>query len=187
MIGDLPTSIEINGTEHQIRTDFRDILRIIAAFNDPELEDREKMFVCLYILYEDFEGISPKEYEEAYKSAVRFIDCGEEPSDSSKNARLMDWEQDERILFPAINAVAGYETRACQYVHWWTFLGYFMEIREGVFSQVLSIRQKKSKGKKLEKWEQEFWKSNKDLCTLKPRLSKAEQEERARLMALMDG
>ena len=64
-------------------------------------------------------------------------------------------------------------------------MGYFMEIREGVFSQVLSLRQKKQKHKKLEKWEQEFWGSNKDLCVLKPRLSKEEKEERDRLNALL--
>ena len=27
-----------------------------------------------------------------------------------------------------------------EYVHWWTFLSFFMEIGDGLFSQVLSIR-----------------------------------------------
>ena len=186
MIGELPTQLWVGEKEYEIRTDFRDILTIITAFNDPDLEDYEKMFACLYILYKDFEDIPKEEYEEAYNEAIRFIDCGEEPKEG-KTPRLMDWEQDERILFPAINTVAGYETRSSQYVHWWTFMGYFMEIREGVFSQVLSLRQKKTKGKKLEKWEQEFWRSNKDLCILKPKLSKEEQEEKDKLNALLNG
>lgn len=185
MIGELPTSLEVSGQERAIRTDFRDILTIITAFNDPELEDKEKMFVCLFVLYEDFEDMRNDDYEEAYMQAIRFIDCGDEPKDE-KHPRLMDWEQDERILFPAINSVAGYETRSSEYVHWWTFVGYFMEIHEGVFSQVLSLRQKKSKGKKLEKWEQEFWRSNKELCVLQHKLSKEEKEERDRLNALLN-
>lgn len=186
MIGELPKSVEVAGESYTIRTDFRDILTIITAFNDPDLEDREKMFVCLYIVYENFEDLPEGDYAEAYQKALQFIDCGEEPKDG-KHPRLMDWEQDERILFPAINSAAGYEVRASDYIHWWTFMGYFMEIREGVFSQVLSLRQKKAKGKKLEKWEQEFWRSNKDLCVLRPRLSKEEQEERDRLNAMIDG
>ena len=186
MIGELPKNLEINGKTYPIRTDFRDILRIIMAFNDPDLEDKEKMFICLFILYEQFEDIHQDEYGDAYLQAIRFIDCGEETKEN-ENARLMDWEQDERILFPAINHAAGYETRSAEYVHWWTFMGYFMEIHDGVFSQVLSLRQKKSKGKKLEKWEQEFWRSNKDLCVLRPRLSKEEQEERDRINALLNG
>lgn len=89
----------------------------------------------------------------------------------------MDWEQDEPILFPAINKVAGIETRATQYIHWWTFSGYFMEIEDGTFSTVLGIRQKKAKGKKLEKWEQEFYRNNRRLCDIRKRYTEEEQAE----------
>lgn len=54
MIGSLPKSLEVNGVEYAIRTDFRDILKILCAFSDPELENEEKIYVCLFILYEDF-------------------------------------------------------------------------------------------------------------------------------------
>lgn len=185
MIGSLPVSLDIAGCEYPIRTDFRDVLTIIEAFGDPELEDKEKVFVCLYVLYEDFDAIDQDDYEEAYRQAIWFIDGGNISADVAKKPRLMDWEQDERILFPAINNVAGFETRTAEYIHWWTFFGYFMEIQEGVFSHVLALRQKKAKHKKLEKWEQEFWSSNKDLCVLKTRLSKEEQEAKDRLNALL--
>lgn len=185
MIGELPTSVEVNGHTHPIRTDFRDVLTVITAFNDPDLEDKEKLFFCLYVMYEDFDELSPEDYQDAYTQVTRFIDCGELPKEGSAHPRLMDWEQDERILFPAINSVAGFEVRSSTYIHWWTFMGYFMEIREGVFSQVLSLRQKRAKGKKLEKWEQEFWRSNKDLCTLQPKLTREEKEEKDRLNALL--
>ena len=52
-----------------------------------------------------------------------------------------------------------------------------MEIEEGTFSVVLGIRQKKSKGKKLEKWEQEFYRNNQRLCDLRKRYTQEEQEE----------
>lgn len=190
MIGLLPSTLTVNGTEYKIRTDFRDVLNIVVAFNDPELDVKEKMFVCLYVLYEDFESIPDSDYEEAYKQAVWFIDCGEEPKEGDRHPKCMDWEQDEKILFPAINSVAGCETRSAEYIHWWTFMGYFMEIHEGVFSQVLSLRQKKTKGKKLEKWEQEFWRANKDMCELHEKISEEEQkkrrEERDRINKLLN-
>lgn len=185
MIGDLPTSLTIAGKVYAIRTDYRDILTIISAFNDPDLEDAEKLFACLYILYKNIGGMPKECYEEAYEKAIWFIDCGEKPKEG-KQPRLMDWEQDERILFPAINSVAGFEVRSRKYIHWWTFMGYFMEIRDGVFSQVLSVRQKKAKGKKLEKWEQEFWRTNKDLCQLQEKLTEEEQERKDRLNALLN-
>ena len=69
MIGELPTALTVNGTDYRIRTDYRDTLRIIEAFNDPELQPRDKLFVCLYILYEDFEEMPPEDYEKAYEKA----------------------------------------------------------------------------------------------------------------------
>ena len=185
MIGRLPQSITVNGVERAIRTDFRDVLNIIAAFSDPELENSEKVYVTLVVLYEDFDDIPEKDYESAFKAAMDFIDHGTK-ADESKSPRVMDWEQDESIMFPAINKVAGFETRSAEYVHWWTFMGYYMEISEGVFSNVLSLRLKKAKGKKLEKWEREYWDTNKSICVLKPKLTAEEQAEKDRLKALLD-
>lgn len=188
MIGELPRSVNVNGSEYDIRTDFRDILRIITAFNDPDLEDNEKVYICLCIFYENFEALHPNDYEAALKAAIKFIDQDDKDVDKEethKSPRVMDWEQDEAILFPAINKVAGCEVRSAKYIHWWTFLGYYMEISEGVYSNVLSLRLKKAKGKKLEKWEREFWSANKDICVLKTRLSEEEQAEKDRLNALL--
>ena len=80
---------------------------------------------------------------EAVLQAKWFVDCGREDDDKRPAKKMMDWEQDEAILFPAVNKVAGIETRAVPYLHWWTFAGYFMEIEEGTFSTVLGIRQKR--------------------------------------------
>lgn len=137
-------------------------------------------------VFVDFEALPADDYEEAFQAAAHFIDCGRDWQDSPKKSpRVMDWEQDKSILFPAINKAAGLEVRTVPYMHWWTFMGYYMEISEGVFSTILSLRQKRAKGKKLEKWEQEFWQQNKDICVLKKRLSQEEIEERDRLNALL--
>lgn len=186
MIGSLPRSLDVNGKTYTIRSDYRDVLKILLAFGDPELEDNEKVYVCLFILYEDFNKLQKDDYEAAFKAALAFIDHGSGTEDDAKpSPRVMDWEQDESIMFPAINKVAGFETRSVKYLHWWTFLGYYMEISEGVFSNVLSLRLKRAKGKPLEKWEREFWNSNKSICTLKAKLSEEEQTAKDKLNALL--
>ena len=43
MVGRLPRRVEINGRSYAIRTDYRDILRILVAYDDPELEPKEKI------------------------------------------------------------------------------------------------------------------------------------------------
>ena len=47
MLGCLSRTLDVNGKRYDIRTDFRSILRVIAAFNDDELSDAEKLYVCL--------------------------------------------------------------------------------------------------------------------------------------------
>lgn len=64
-------------------------------------------------------------------------------------------------------------------------MGYYMEISEGVFSNVLALRMKKAKGKKLEKWERDYWNANKSICALRTKLTAEEQEEKDRLDALL--
>lgn len=181
----LPTTIEVGGRTHRIRTDFRDILRILCAYNDPELEDSQKVYICLYILYPDFASIRRDDLEEAYRKAVEFIEAGQSHEDA-KRYTVMDWEQDAPIIFPALNKVAGCETRTAKYIHWWTFIGYYMEISDSVFGHVLALRLKKAKGKPLEKWENEYWQNNKGICVLHPKLTAEEQAAKDRLNAMLD-
>lgn len=178
MIGILPTSLMVGGVKYPIETDYRNILIFFAACDDPELTANERMYILLKRLFrEKYERIPKEHLEEAAKQAKWFVECGREADEKKVPRKMIDWEQDEAILFPAVNKIAGKELRSEQYVHWWTFMGYFMEIEEGTFSMVLGIRQKKSKGKRLEKWEEEFYRNNKKLCDLRKHYTKEEQEE----------
>jgi len=179
----LPEQLEVNGSMYDIRTDFRDILNILLAFDDPDLTATEKRYVCLFLLYVNFDSIPPEAYEKAYQAAIRFIDNGIEEDGNSP--RTMDWEQDAALIFPAVNKVAGFETRSAEYLHWWTFLGFFMEIKDSVYSTILNLRKKKARKKKLEPWEAEFWLANAKICKLPmKKLSTEEQAEKDRLNAL---
>ena len=181
----LPTELEVAGRRRAIRADYREILNILAAFDDPDLTEAEKAYVCLRNLYADFAEMGQSEYPAAYRAAIDFIDHG--ASGQGGGARTVDWAQDAPLLFPAVNRAAGYEVRSVSFLHWWTFLGLFMEIRDSVYATVLALRQKKARGEKLEKWERDFWKRNAGICRLRPRLNDAEQAEKARLQALVGG
>ena len=182
----LPRSLEVNGKEYPIRTDFRDILKIIEAINDPDLEDKEKVYVSLFILYPDFDDFNVEDIKDAYMKACEFIDCGLKTSEKKKSGqKIMDFIEDEALIIPAINKVAGKEIREMEYLHWWTFMGYYMEIGESTYSTVIHIRSKKQKHKKLEKWEEEFYSNNKELIDLKEKVSEEEKEEKERLLAML--
>lgn len=187
MIGELPEYLEIGGKPYKINADFRVVLNIYSAFNDPELTDAEKCFICMKKLFADFESIPEEDLQMAVNRAYWFVGGGNtaEKNDVRKE-KIIDWEQDEHLYFSAVNKVAGFETRAVKFLHWWTFLGYFNEISEGLFSQIIHIRDKKSRGKKLEKWENEFLCRNRDLVKIRKKYTKEELEEHERINALFD-
>lgn len=182
---DLPVSLEIGGTGFSIRTDFRDILYILECFNNPNYLDEAKQLIMLEVLYKDYKDIPVERYEEALTKAKEFIDMGMAEDKNKRKPTLMDWEQDAPLIIPGINKVLGQEVRSLPYLHWWTFLSAYMEIGEGIFSSVINIRQKKSKGKKLEKYEQEFYKENKHIIDLKRKESDEEKEAKDEVRKLL--
>lgn len=182
---ELPETLTVGGCDWKIRTDFRAVLDILKYFGDPEYELDESWEICLYILYEDYENIPVSLKEEAAKKAVWFIDMGIK-DDGKKKPNTMDWEQDAPIIIPSINRVLGTEIRDIKHLHWWTFLGAYMEIGDGLFSNVLHIRQKKAKGKRLEKWESEFYKENKSLVEIQKKYTEEEKKEQQKLLKLFD-
>lgn len=171
---ELPTRLQVAGEYYEIRSDFRAILDIMQAINDDEIEDESKILILLSILYVD--KIPEEHIQEAIEQAALFIDAGFSSSKENKPV-LMDWEKDASLIIPAVNKVAGKEIRALSYLHWWTFIGYYMEIGESFFSNVVSIRSKKAKGKKLEKHEKEFYEENRDIIKLERKQKRSKEEE----------
>lgn len=175
MIGQLPKVLIINNKEYNIRYDFRPCLDILMAFSDPDLEEREKIMVALTIFY--VEDIQEENIQEAYEKMIWFLNIGDTVTEKNvKKAKLYDWEQDEQIIFSAVNNVAGFETREREQLHFWTFISYFYEIGEGTFSYVTRIRDKLNRNEKLDDGEKRFYKENKELITLKIKRSDKEQK-----------
>lgn len=184
---ELPTLLNIGGVDFPIRTDFRTVIEILIAQNDPELDEQAKTIVMLQILYENWQDIPPEHLTEACRKACEFIDCGQSDDEPGKpKPRLMDWEQDGDMIIPAVNKVAHKEVRAVPYIHWWTFFGYFMESGDCLFNTVVNIRSKKAKGEKLDKWEKKFYRDNKNVIDIKTHLSKEEQDYKDSLNKMLN-
>ena len=178
---DLPTSLTIGEVEYRIRYNWRAILDVLIACADPELDDEEKTICMLQIFYPDWQTIPEEHLSEACKKACAFIDCGQR-DDGTPRPRMIDWEQDGPIIIPEINKVAGREVRSTPDVHWWTFFGWFMGIGDGLLSSVLQIRGLKAKGKKLEKWQQEFYRENKAIVDLRKPETREIREEKDNIL-----
>lgn len=175
MIYDLPKSLEVCGVSYAIRSDFRAVLDICIALSDVNLTAEDKAIVLLDILYLDYAEMPPAHYQEAIEQGLWFIECGD-GGQNKKAPVLMNWEQDFKYIVSPINHVVGEEVRAIEYMHWWTFISAYYEIGDCFFAQIVRIRDKKAKGKNLDKEDREFYRKNREIVDLKVLLSDAENE-----------
>lgn len=173
----LPKAFSLGGKEYPIRYDFRAILDICAAMEDPELDEQEKALVACAIFYPEFEEIPTGLLKEAVDKCYWFIGGGEE-APRQKGPKLVSWEKDIKHIIAPINRVLGREIReiAEGHLHWWTFLSAYMEIGDCVFAQIVRIRNLIAKGKKLEKHDREWYRANAHLVNIPVKLSQEEKE-----------
>lgn len=170
----LPTSLTVQGVAYDIRTSYQVVLSLLEVLNDPEFTDLEKAVATIETLFIDWESI--RDYKEAVEQCMWFIDMGQPPN-GKKSARLVDWEKDYHYIIAPVNRVLGFECRAVPDLHWWTFMSAYMEIGgDCTFSQIVNLRSKLHKGKKLEKHEREWLRQNRDLVML-PQKYTAEDDD----------
>ena len=154
----LPKTVEIDGNEYEIRSDYR-------------------ANVVLTIFYPDIDNMPTDVYETALQKCFDFIECGKERDNKSHAPKLVDWAKDFQYIIAPINAVAGREIRADEYLHWWTFIGYYNEINgDCTFAQIVRIRDKQARGKKLDKDEREWLNRNMDLVVMPSQYTEQEEE-----------
>lgn len=179
---ELPTAANFGGKAYPFFCDFRDILEIFSYFSDPDMPLFLKWRIALALFYRD--PIPPEWEPEAIQYLATFINGGK--IESRGNAQpLLDWEKDCELIVADINKTAGQEIRALPFLHWWTFLSWFHAIGEGQLSTVVSIRSKLAKGKKLEGWETEFYRDNRQLVELPKRYSSEEQQQRRQIEKML--
>lgn len=173
----LPTSVNVNGTEYSIRSDYRAILDIFQAIADPDLSREERVLALLFIFYPDFETMPPEDYQGAVDRCFWFINCGKtEKPDGRKHPQLVSWEQDFPYIVAPINRVVGQEIRAMEYMHWWSFMSAYLDIGDCLFAQIVRIRSLKARGKKLNDMDKEWYRENRDLVDIRTAYTDAEDD-----------
>lgn len=153
LINKNPTSVEINGVQYNINTDFRICLKIILAYENNELAETEQVGILLYNLYSN-KKVMPKEFDnpevkdKAHKLGIRFLDCNNKYKNLKTEQRSYSFEQDDRFIAAALlNKNNPVDLNNIEYMHLWDFMLHFEEMGESTFSRITQLRRQKQKGK----------------------------------------
>lgn len=183
MMWDLPVEVKID--EKNIyhitnKCDYRVVLDVFDILNDNELSNEEKAICSLIVFYEELnrENIYNCFHINELQEQMFYIINNGEAEESSKNSpKLMDWKHDFKLLAPPISKFLGYDVRTPnKFTHWHSFVGAYMEMGDCTFSTVVSIRSKRAKGEKLDKWESNYIQEHRKMVELPQTLTTEEEE-----------
>lgn len=147
LTGPLPREAEIGGKRYPMNTGFRTGLRILEAYEDPELTPGERQALMLRLLYrelpEDREGV-----KRALELGLRFLSGGEAAEgEGAAGPRLYSFTRDGELIFSGILSCHGVDLSQREDLHWWTFCALFRELGEDcAFSRLVCLRRKLLQG-----------------------------------------
>ena len=138
----LPESVTIINTEYQVRSHFRDCLRIMLAFEDNSLTNYEKQIILLSMYV-----VVPDDLEQAIKQANWFLNGGKENIDEDSGPRLFSFSKDAGLIYAAFRQTHGIDLTTAN-LHWWQFLALFMDLgQDTTFCQLVALRKRIKTGK----------------------------------------
>ena len=169
--------------DHPYR-DVLELLRWLGGTADPQLDQSGRWYVAMRLFYPTFAKMPQACWPQATDFLARFLAAGRREQ-ARPGPPLMDWQQDAPLIAAGISRAAGQDVRTLPYLHWWSFLAWFDAIGEGSFATVVAIRDKLRRGKRLENWELDFYRTHRAAVELRSPASPAQEAEKQRLLALL--
>jgi hypothetical protein len=138
----LPLSVEIDGEQYRVRTDFRDCIRVLTACEADDLTELEKVYeIVIGYFYID----SPPNVEKALERAQWFLNGGKTYEESEY--RTFDLSKDDTLIYAAFQQTHGIDLTSVS-LHWWRFLALMRGLdSESDFRKLTSLRYRVESGK----------------------------------------
>ena len=175
----LPTTVDIEGIEYEINSDFRTSILFELLMQDVEIEDEEKIIQALQLYYKK----RPKNIDEAINKMLWSYSCGKEntlEADSktgSSSEKIYDFDYDDEYIYSAFLDQYGIDLNEIEYLHWWKFKAMFKALKED--NEIVKIMGYRSidLSKVEDKKQKEFYKKMKKTYEMPIAISKDEKEK----------
>ncbi len=139
----LPETLNVDGAEYQINTDYRAILKYDRMLSG-EVEGKT-IYEALKLIYVQVPG----NVDAAITAANWFVNCGrKEPKSAPPNKVLgingnkaFDFEEDELLIWSAFRSRYGIDLLEVEHLHWWKFRALLDDIGDDArLSRVMQYR-----------------------------------------------
>lgn len=143
----LPQSIEIDGVDYPVNTDFRLMIEFEIASNGPGTIE-EKGYKTLAIVERFFNGNFGDNLDLSVEAFLWFYRCGEEPkivedaTEPKKTPRpIYSFDVDGALIYAAFLDQYNIDLVNVNYLHWWAFRSLMTALRDDhEFKKVMGYR-----------------------------------------------
>lgn len=118
-----PNTIEVDGKDIHILTDFRDYVRLLDMLRDSELDPSEK-----YYLLQQYFLEKPEDFRKAIDALMDFITLADlrqekaaEQAEERKQREVYSFRVDYPFIFAAFLRDYRINLQTIPYMHWWEF------------------------------------------------------------------
>jgi hypothetical protein len=128
----VPETVEIEGIEYEINSNFRTSILFELLMQDDELSDDEKIIQALELYY----PVLPKNINEAIEKIIWFYMCGKDRKSKTKNkgtgksTQIYSFNYDDDYIYSAFLSQYSIDLQDIEYLHWWKFKAMFKVLRE---------------------------------------------------------
>lgn len=167
----LPETVNIDGVEYPINTDFRTSIKF-EMLVQRETDEVKLLLEMLHLYYGE---LIPGNVPVAIEKALWFYAGGElkAKSSDSKKETLYSFEYDGDYIYSAFLEQYGIDL-TCAELHWWKFRALFLSLSDKTkLSEIIGYRSVQISGK-MSKEEKEFYKKMKKIYAL-PKNQKEEE------------
>ena len=176
----LPTTVDIEGIEYEINSDFRTSILFELLMQDLELSEEEKIIQALTLYYKKW----PHNIEKAIDKMLWFYSCGKNKNlKSNKNKsgsnaeQIYSFDYDDEYIYSAFLDQYRIDLNDIEYLHWWKFKAMFKALKED--NEIVKIMGYRAidLSKIEDKNQKEHYKKMKKLYEIPLAISKDEQEK----------
>ncbi|HBF2883460.1 protein gp15 [Clostridioides difficile] len=131
----LPESVEIDGKEYKINTDFRISILFEMLIQDNSISDEKKGENALLLYY----PVIPANTTMAIDKIIWFYSCGKKENNvddgyqggaGSSKSQIYSYDYDDEYIYSAFLGQYGIDLQDIEKLHWWKFKALFKSLKE---------------------------------------------------------
>lgn len=143
LIDVVPDTVEIDGVEYDINTDFRISIMFELLMQDSSISDGERISLALNLYYPRI----PHALDHAIEMMLWFYKCGKDVGKESAGnigggtSRIYSFDHDAEYIYAAFLDQYGIDLQSIEHLHWWKFRALFKGLKEdNMISKIMGYR-----------------------------------------------